>query len=129
MVDASQYLDNVEGYVVASARPVSLGRHARVGVAGGVSVRPAPDELFERSELLLEDIVMEVRASDLPIVVALGAVVYLHPGCSVQRVVDGGAVYLARGAWVEDLDEVAVARGEITVASWWASSSVKVAAG
>lgn len=129
MADMSQFLDDVEGYVVASARPVSLGRRARVGVASGVTARQAPDELFDRGELHLEDVVMEVRASDVPIVVALGAVVYLHPGCSVQRVVDGGAVYLARGAWVEDLDEMAVARGEITVASWWASSSVAEVAG
>lgn len=113
-----QYLDHVAGHVLASARPVSIGWHADVTVHNDVQASAAEPELFERDEIHLEDVVLEIRQTGAPVVVGLGAVAYLHPGATVARVTIGGAVYLGEGATVEDTDETALARGEITIARW-----------
>lgn len=113
-----QFIDHVAGHVLASARPVSIGWNADLTVHNDVPASAAEPELFERDEIHLEDVVVEIRQSDAPIVVGLGAVAYLHPGVTVARVTIGGSVYLCEGAAVEDTDEIAIARGEITIARW-----------
>ncbi|MDN5746820.1 MAG: hypothetical protein L0H31_17140 [Nocardioidaceae bacterium] len=113
-----QYIDHVAGHVLASARPVSIGWNADLTVHNDVQASAAEPELFERDEVHLEDVVLEIRQTNAPIVVGLGAVAYLHPGATVARVTIGGSVYLCEGATVEDADEVALARGEITIARW-----------
>lgn len=112
------HIDHVAGHVLASALPVSIGWNADLTVHNDVEAAAAEPELFERDEIHLEDVVLEVRETSGPIVVGLGAVVYLHPGATVARVTIGGSVYLREGATVEDADEMALARGEITIARW-----------
>lgn len=113
-----QYIDHVAGHVLASARPVLVGWNADLTVHDDVQASAAEPELFERDEIHLEDAVLEIRRVTAPIVVGLGAVAYLHPGVTVARVTIGGSVYLCKGAGVEDIDEMALARGEITIARW-----------
>lgn len=118
VVVADLFLDHLTGHVIASARPVSLGPDADVVALNGVTTSSADPELWDRPEIHLEDVVLEIRRANVPVVVGLDAVVYLHPGASVHHIEPGGTVYLADGADVEELDELALASGEITTARW-----------
>lgn len=113
------HLDHITAEVLSSVRPVSLGRAAKVSTRPDVlRVRAEESDDLEVDELLLEDITLEIHSAQTPFVVGLGATAYLHPGVRAGSVVDGGAAVLADGAGVDDIDELALAQGRITIAPW-----------
>lgn len=124
---ADLFLDHLTGYVIASARPVRLGPDADVVALNGVSSSSADPELWDRPAIHLEDVVLEIRRASVPVIVGLDAVVYLHPGASVHHIEPGGTVYLAEEAYIEEPDELALTRGEITVARWQVPQQTKEA--
>lgn len=75
------------------------------------------DNEHDQDELYLEDTRVEVLAHGGVVVAGLGAVVYAHPGITVD-VELGGTVYLAPGAFLLEERPGALERCDITVVDW-----------
>lgn len=75
------------------------------------------DDEDDQDELFIEDRRVEVIAHGGVVVASLGAVVYAHPGITVD-VELGGTVYLAPGAFLLEERPGALERCDITVVDW-----------
>lgn len=74
------------------------------------------DELTDK-ELFVEDREVEVQAHGGVVVAGLGAVIYAHPGVTVDVEI-GGTVYLAPGAFLIEERPGALERCDVTVVDW-----------